>query len=283
MARTATNRWDLEFQGQARYPVHSNVELFIFSSVHSPRYQTKSMVWTLQKAFDLYNERGLYASAQFTTHIRDSTGVHNLGIMRMKSMLSLPSSRQGNSSNSILTNDVLWNKTSSTSDLEQASQAPGTKGLDLNTASSPSSNSILEITNPPASAAGFTITLTYVRNGARFGEKGFFSTIINMLVSAASHDPKTDASGPVSAYNSVEDYTIFVGPTSAAAARNLPWRRLIQVLGFLPSEMYGEQRGGKWAELEGRVRFDGAFIGKVSIRKGDRTEGGRLLCVTSHR
>ena len=103
-----------------------------------------------------------------------------------------------------------------------------------------------------------------------------------MLVSAASHDPKSAASGPVSAYNSDEDYTISIRPTSAAARRNLPWHRLIQVLGFLPSEMYGEQRGGKWAELEGRARFDGAFIGKISIQKGDHTNGGSMPCITLH-
>ena len=238
------------------------------------------MVWTLQTAFYLYNEQGLYASAQFITRLRDSTGVHNLGIMRMKSILSLSTSGQGDISQPPSSNDALWNISSPTPDLASASQAPGTTSLSLRTVSSSSSNSVLTIANPGASAAGFTISLTYTPNGARFGEKGFFSTIISMLVSAASHDPKTAASGLVSAYNSDEDYTISVGPTSTAARRNLPWQRLIQVLGFLPSSMYGEQRGGKWAELDGRAKFEGAFIGKISVRKGDQTSGGSISCIT---
>lgn len=188
-------------------------------------------------------------------------------------MLRLGSSAEGNLSRAAISDEVAL--ISNTSNVELNSPSQGSVGsyLNLETPSSSLSIDNLVVTDLQVSARCFTIDLTYTPRGARFGERGFFSTIIAMLVYAAVRDPKTAASGRVSAYNTEEGYTVSVTPTSTAARGNLPWERLIQVLGLLPSGMYGEQRGGKWAELQGRARFDGQYIGRIYIQRGDHRDG----------
>ena len=73
----------------------------------------------------------------------------------------------------------------------------------------------------------------------------------------------------VRAYNSLENYTFVVGPTSDAAQNKLPWRLAIVAMGYLPSEMMRHGREGRWAELTGRIKLDGAWVGKILILKGD--------------
>ena len=113
------------------------------------------------------------------------------------------------------------------------------------------------------------MALVYTRGGTAFRPQGFYNTILTTLVWAAQHDPKSQASGLMSSYNRVDNYTLAISPTSTASRDNLPWERVIQILGMLPGEMLAQERGGKWAELQGRVKYNNAYIGRIRIAKGE--------------
>ena len=240
---TALEEWDKEVSGQITYPEHSNVETTVISSVNPPRYQAKSIIWTLLYAFSIYNDRQQYTSMLLTTKQNDGQASHTLGLIRLKSLLRLGSSAVGNSSNPASSTDAV-----EVDDLKNHE--------------------------------GFVLDLTYPSSGRTFGAKGFCSSIIEILIFAATHDPKTEASGSVSTYNRDEDYTISVKPTSPAASDNLPWRTLIEIVASLPSAMYRTQHRGVWAELDGRARLNGAYIAKISVQTGDHTDrGGGIPCM----
>lgn len=144
-------------------------------------------------------------------------------------------------------------------------------------------SSILQSDTPTPSSLqagirGLSLWLDYLTPAATFSDKGFFALIINTLVFAAQHDPKQAPCGLVRSYNSIENYTFVMGPTSDAAQSKLPWNLAIAAMGILPTEMLKHGHGGRWAELMGRIKLDGAWIGKILILRGDRRtkEGG--LC-----
>ena len=119
-----------------------------------------------------------------------------------------------------------------------------------------------------ASNRALSLTLSYLEQGETFSDKGFVQVVINLLLFAAQLDPKDEPSATLRAYNAPEDYTITIGPTSDAARDRLPWKLLIPALGYLPSEMLAQRQGGRWAELSGTIKLDGAYIGRVQIAKG---------------
>ena len=124
-----------------------------------------------------------------------------------------------------------------------------------------------------------TIVLNYLENGATFSEARFFGLIISLLTFGAQHDPKNDPCGLVSGYNLRDNYTVTISPTSSAARGNLPWVLAIPALGYLPSEMLKHGSGGRWSELSGRIKLDGAYIGKIRIVKGDDRQHDPDSCV----
>ena len=124
------------------------------------------------------------------------------------------------------------------------------------------------LTSLQASNRGLSLSLNYLNHGVAFSDRGLFGTVINLLLYAAQLDPKNNPSVTLYGYNQAENYTLSIGPTSAAASDRLPWGLLIPALGYLPSEMLGERPGGRWAELSGTIRLDGAFIGRIQIARG---------------
>ena len=137
------------------------------------------------------------------------------------------------------------------------------------------------LTSLQATARGLSLALSYLEQGVTFSDKGFFQVVINLLGFAAQLDPKDEPSATLRAYNAPEDYTLFIGPTSAAASDRLPWSLLIPALGYLPSEMLAQRPGGRWAELSGIIKFDGAYIGRVRILKGGYTQSTPDSCGTT--
>ena len=125
------------------------------------------------------------------------------------------------------------------------------------------------------------MALSYLEHGATFSDKGFFQVVVNLLVLAAQFDPKDDPSAAFRAYNDFEDYTLDIGPTSDTTRDRFPWRLLIPALGYLPSKMLAERPGGRWAELSGTIRFDGALIGKIQIVRGKYTQSMPGSCGTT--
>ena len=262
---TALEEWDSEVFGQTTYPDHSNVETTLISSVNPPRYQAKSIIWTLAQAFMIYNDRQQYTSMLLTTKQGDGSASHTLGLTRLKSLLRLGTSAVETSSKRALSTGIpLGIQSAPSFDFNNSSQSQVNTSLDRAMMSSASSTDVIEV-NGLMNNENFVLDLTYPSRGRTFGAKGFFTSIIEMLVFAATHDPKTEASGPVSKYNRDEDYTISVRPRSPAASDNLPWGKLIEIVACLPSAMYRTRHGGVWAELEGRARIDGAYIAKISV------------------
>ncbi|KAI4138019.1 MAG: hypothetical protein L6R39_007007 [Caloplaca ligustica] len=121
---------------------------------------------------------------------------------------------------------------------------------------------------PHLGRRGLDVRLDYVPNGVSFTDVGLFRTMIHLLVWAANHDPKSVGSGKLGIYNNVEDYTFEMGPMDEESVDELVLVRVIQVLGTLPAAMYHEQRGGRWAELKGVIKFDGVNIGRIKLEKG---------------
>ena len=136
-------------------------------------------------------------------------------------------------------------------------------------------------TSLQASNRGLSLDLRYIDHGAIISDRGFLQVVVNLLIFTAQLDPKNEPSVTLRAYNDHEDYTLSIGPTSAAASDRLPWGLLITALGYLPSEMLGEGPGGRWAELTGSIRFDGAIIGKIQILRGQFTPSTLGFCETT--
>lgn len=113
---------------------------------------------------------------------------------------------------------------------------------------------------------GLDLRLSYTPNGALFTDGGIFTTVINLLMLTANHDPKTQSVYRTTLPNRAEGYVVEVAAINEEEEISL--ERIIQVLGALPGKMYEQRVGGRWAELKGVVRFDGVNVGRVRIEKG---------------
>ena len=98
IAKTALAVWNREVVGSVTFAVVSDVEIRFISSVNPPRYQSKTIIWTLAEAFDFYNQQRHYSNCFLTTRFETSSGVLNLGVASIKSTLSNGSGLQKNSS-----------------------------------------------------------------------------------------------------------------------------------------------------------------------------------------
>lgn len=135
-------------------------------------------------------------------------------------------------------------------------------------------SSLIPFSSPRSSQLGrrgLVIRLDYVPNGAIFTEAGFFWDIMQLLLWAANHDPKTEAPSVTSGYSNAEDYTIELAPMGIESVYELPFSRIIEILAKLPEAMYVQRQAvGKWpvAELRGQIKLDGVNIGRIRILKG---------------
>lgn len=257
MGRMALYGWNVEVRNRLVFRRPIDVEVVIISSIDPPRYQVKSVLWTLQQAFGTYNEQGLYTTASIKTRLGEGANEHYLGLARIKGIeTSATTDSQTNSLTSPLGNDTSLTMTSSSNE-----------SLVLGTPLSPAASDGQNNTSPQPK--GLQVGLLYTTGGASFLPQGFYALIINALVWAAQHDPKTGPSGLVSIYNAADNYTLAISPTSIPARDKLPWEIVIQVLVALPIEMHAVGRGGRWAELQGRIKDDGEYIGRIKIAKGN--------------
>lgn len=256
IAEIAVDDWNAQIIGSVFFPVTSNVEIIFISSIKPPRYQSKTMIWSLIEVFDFYNDNRHYSNSFIKTTLGTGPGAKNLGVASIKSTLSSTPGLPLNSS----AVPALSNETSSVSTTS-------------NRAVDPSSVSDTDLANLQADARGVSVVLSYLVNGLIFSDKGIFKTLLDMLTFAAQRDPKEESSGYLRAYNTPENYTIEIGPTSEAAMENLSWTNVILALAYLPRVMLQHRPTGRWAELSGRIKLSGAFIGKILIIKGDHRDG----------
>ena len=255
--------WNEPVVGPLGFPVKSNVEIRVVSSINPPRYQTKFVIWTLAEALDFYIGQGHYANCFFTTQIGSGRSASRLGVGSIKSTLSTVPSSQSNLSVLSLSNE------GATSGLN----APNlNQSINSDTVTSFSNLSTQGLTNIQADTGDLTLTLNYIVNGQTINDKAFYRILVDILVYAAQQEFKQGPCELISIYNSNENYTFQIGPTSTAARENLPWSLAIPALGHLPSTMLRHSPEGRWAELYGRIKLDGAYIGKLQIVKGDRRE-----------
>ena len=98
IAKTALAVWNGEIVGSITFAVVSDVQIRFISSVNPPRYQSKTIIWTLAEAFDVYNEQRHYSNCLLTTRFETGSGFLNLGVASIKSTLSNGSGLQKNSS-----------------------------------------------------------------------------------------------------------------------------------------------------------------------------------------
>ena len=253
----AIQPWNAQILGSLQYPVISNVKITFVSSVKPPRYQSKTIIWTLAEVFNFYIQERHYSNSFLRTFVGEGPAAKNLGVASIKSTLLSDSQAPTNAS-------VL-----SLSNVTAANLDPSDQLL----------VSDRNISTFQANTRRLTLVLDYLENGATFSDKGFFNLIITLLTFGAQHDPKIAPSGLYSAFNSEDNYTLTIEPTSYAARGNLPWGLALPALGYLPSEMLKHGTGGRWAELEGRVKLDGAYIGKIHIVKGNHTVPVADFCV----
>ena len=251
----AIQPWNAMIVGTLQYPVISNVRITFVSSVKPPRYQSKTIIWTLAEVFNFVNQERYYSNSFLKTFTGTGAAARNLGVASIKSTITSDSKAPTNSS-------VLGLSNVTALDLDPSDQISDSN-----------------ISTSQANTRRLTIVLDYLENGATFSDKGFFNLIITLLTFGAQHDPKMAPSGLYSAYNQDDNYTITIEPTSYAARWNLPWAFALPALGYLPSEMLKHGPGGRWAELEGRVKLDGAYIGKIHILKGRNDPQQAELCV----
>ena len=88
MAKIALHVWNFEMVGSITFPVISDVQIRIISSVSPPRFQAKTIIWTLAEAFDFYNERRHYSNTFITTKLGIGSDFQNLGVASIQSSLS---------------------------------------------------------------------------------------------------------------------------------------------------------------------------------------------------
>ena len=256
MGRIALNRWNVDLEGRLAFRAVNHVQIDIISSVNAPRLQIKSILWTLIRAFYFYNDEGLYTSANLKARVGEGADVRYLGFIRFKTIQPTVTDSQTNSST-----PPLWNDTS--------------LGI-----ISPSNGSFLPATTSPIvlsngqtdtdlHANGLDIGLGYVEGGASIHAASFYESTISLLLFAAQHDDKSAPCGFVADYNTGADYTLAISPTSAASRDRLPWQIAIEVFAKLPAAMLAQQRGGRWAEFQGRVKVDGQWVGRIRLAKGD--------------
>ena len=269
IAKVALLGWNAELKGSITFPAVSNVEITFVSSVNPPRYQTKTVIWTLAEVFDYYNEERHYSNCFVKTQFGRGPTARNLGVASIKSTLSTVPGLQTDLSDLSLSNETSSGLKPSGPVLERSTQMISNQSVVSDSGLSISGSVSRGSTNFQAGSRGLVLALNYVRHGATFGDKGFFNLVLNTLVFAAQNDPKTAPSGFLRAYNPEDNYTLSIGPTSDAARDNLPWKLLIPSLGYLPSQMQAYRQGGRWSELVGKIKLDGAYIGKIQIAKGD--------------
>ena len=256
MAKIAMYRWNLEFQGYLGFGAVRHVQIKIISSVNAPRLQTKSILWTMIRAFFHYNAQGLYTSANLKIRVGEGADARYLGFISFKSIEPTMTDSQTNSST-----PPLWNDTSlGTTSLSNGSLLPET--------TSPIVLSNGQI-DPNLHANGLDIGVHYVEGGVSFHPASLYESLISLLVFAAQSDDKLAPCGYLADYNTREDYTIAISPTSAEARDRLPWKLAIEIFAVLPGVMLAERRGGRWAELVGRARLDGQWVGRIRLAKGD--------------
>ena len=266
MAKAALMLWNGDIVGSIEYPVTSNVAIRIVSSVNPPRYQTKHIIWSLAETLDFYIEQRHYSNCFFTTQIGSGSTAQRLGVGSIKSTLSTMPSLQSNLSDLSLLNET----STSAFDTPITNQSIGSD-TDIN-------SSVQSLTNIQANTGHLSVTLNYIVNGKTISDKGFYRIIVDILVYAAQQDPKRRPCEFISSYNAPENYTFQIGPTSEAARDKLPWNLAIPTLGHLPTAMLRHSPEGRWGELSGRIKLDGAYIGKLQIIKGDRREPVRGSC-----
>lgn len=244
IARVGLNAWDYEIINGFDFPISNNLEFLVRSSVNTPRFHTKSVIWTLQQIFSEYNEREQYSSANFITTVQGQV----LGFGSIKS--TLESRDDGKTGDSFP--DVL---------VDSLSQANIT-------ASSMASTKL-------STRRGFEIRIEYLPNGALISPLGFFTTMIRFLVLATNRDPKTSTVKRAAFLNAEEGY--FVEVAALYEGEDMALSDIIRSLGILPAKMYSVGTGGRWAELKGTILYDGVKIGKVRIGKGSAAPDGLPL------
>ena len=264
MGRLAMNKWNTEVQGRLAFDAVNYVQIDIISSVTAPRFQVKSILWTLIRAFYFYNRQGLYTSANLKLRSGEGANVRYLGFMRFKTIEPTATESQTISSTPPLRNDT---------SLGIVSPLNGSF-LPATTAPIVPSNDQTDI-NVPANS--LDIGLSYVEGGASFHVASFYESTMSLILFAAEHDDKSVPCGFVADYNTRDDYTLALGPTSVASRERLPWNLAIEIFTKLPVVMLTQQRGGRWAELHGRVRFDGRWVGRIRLAKGDHRSELRTL------
>lgn len=272
IAKVALLGWNAELVGSISFPVVSNVEIKFVSSVNPPRYQTKTVIWTLVEVFDYYSEERHYSNCFVKTQFGRGPTARNLGVASIKSTFSTVPDLQTDLSVLSLPNETSSASKSSGQVLEPSTQMVSNQSVVSDSGPSIPRSASQNTTSFQAGSRGLVLALNYVSQGATFSDKSFFHLILNTLIFAAQNDPKTAPSGLVCAYNPEDNFTLSIGPTSYGARDNLPWNLVIPTLGFLPSQMLDVRQGGRWAELVGKIKLDGAYIGKIQIQKGDHRD-----------
>ena len=263
ISKAALMVWNGYIVGSMEFPVRSNVEIRIISSVNPPTYQTKSVIWSLAEALDFYIDQRHYSNCFFTTQVGTGQDTQRLGVGSIKSTLSTMPGSQSNSLELSLLNET------STSGFDTPNL---NQSINSHTEISSSDLGTQSLTNIQANTGHLSLSLNYIPNGQTISDKAFYRIIVDILVYAAQQDPKQRPCELITSYNSAENYTFQIGPTSSAARDNLPWSLAIPALGHLPTAMLKHSPEGRWGELTGRIKLDGAYIGKLQIVRGDRRE-----------
>lgn len=274
--------WNRPFYAIQFNPTY-NIRIGFVSDRSGPGLEAKHVVWAHEKLFDILVKHNRYsignivvishgfanrlAVGTITTQISDSVLTNAADV--------LPDSL----STSNLKSPIMNTTTSDTNDTSPDSnlRLVNSTQSNLRTIQLPASNQTTNSISSPLNNNNkdrIQIHITYTPNGATFHDVQIYNASLNLLVRIAQVADQTGTIWPlISTYNSIDDFTLSVGPVSFAKRSELSWGDTGTVLAYVGLAMstQGTPGGRMWAEMEGIIETDGVWTGVLCIAKGDRT------------
>ena len=287
MAKVSVFDWNLEIEA-FQFEPQSNVRMIFASSAAPPRYQTKSILWTMVYIFHSFNLQGNWAEASWMTEMKpEGRPSYALGVGQLE--LSVGSTDQiqdsytvGSNSSSSTKMSVERRSDPLSSDLTSrslsvsgisnstANIAPTTgNNNNDNNANNNSSNNDIQVRR------GISVRLNYKLNARSYDAQQFYLSIVYGYLRAATQDSQSDAQ-PLALYNSNQDFTAVIGAAHMGSMSDFKWYMAYDALWKVALTMLNDRSGGYFAECEARIRNDGINVGRFALVHGQIQVGTEM-------
>ena len=275
MAVLSAGPWNRPFYAIQFTPTY-NIRIGLVSDRSGPGLQAKHVVWAHEKLFDILVEHNRYSTGNIVVNSYGFANRLAVGTITAASSGSalanatdvLPDSL----STSNLKTPIMNTTTSKTNDTsaDQNLQLVNPTSSKLRTIQFPALNrtSDLKIQDQDR----IQLHITYTPNGATFHDVQIYNASLKLLVRIAQVADQTGTIWPtISTYNSIDDFTLSVGPVSFAKRSELSWGDTGTVLAYAGVAMSRQGTPGRtWAEMEGRIDTLKRWTGVCSLARGSR-------------